>query len=663
MTNFDDSSFLPSTNNDTIDDSDNLEVLLERAQRAKRKAAATRKQIPPFVQKLSSFLNEEKNTDFIRWSEKGDSFIVLDEDEFAKNLIPELFKHNNYASFVRQLNMYGFHKRVGLSDNSMKASERKNKSPSEYHNPYFRKGYPDLLWLINKPKSSSGKKKKKDDGDVDSDDEVVAAEDSLGPGPPRKVFTGELTMLQKKDLTTIREQIKQLQDTQTKLQVAIARIDKGQKDLMSRAAMFQHLHDRHDRSINLILSFLANVYRKSLQDSQDQNVAEVLASLIPNQNSQGSVIDLEGFTGPAVVQPNVGTAKRPQRLLPPVPQYHQSSTMTPSPTSAGAPSGTGFSSAHYPQMGSVTEVIDPSPADTATTPAYLKQSLETNPHESMLKIMEGATPTAPSGSSVDIPAAVANTASVLSDDQRDQMLNIIAAQSSAPEMTLPTSASVSPSISTRDGVPSRNYGPSISVQSATQASAIPKVSPTAATAAPATSSLHASVPTDMNALSSPLSLHQLGHSPADIQEIQRLQEEASHQINDLAQFLGPLSPSGRIPGIDENGNPVVGSSSNGSSGYFYMEQFLNSDAFHDTDGGAGFDESLLVNPGVLEATHDLNSFTLDPAAGYKVEPPGPGQVEALSTGVNTPSPAATEEITRDDMAFPGDERDVKRRRI
>jgi len=35
---------------------------------------------------------------------------VLDEDEFARRLIPELFKHNKYASFVRQLDMYGFHK-------------------------------------------------------------------------------------------------------------------------------------------------------------------------------------------------------------------------------------------------------------------------------------------------------------------------------------------------------------------------------------------------------------------------------------------------------------------------------------------------------------------------------------------------------------------------
>ncbi|KMK54983.1 Heat shock factor protein [Aspergillus fumigatus Z5] len=49
-----------------------------------------------------SFLNESKNTDLIRWSDNGNSFIVLDEDEFAKILILELFKHNNYASFVRR---------------------------------------------------------------------------------------------------------------------------------------------------------------------------------------------------------------------------------------------------------------------------------------------------------------------------------------------------------------------------------------------------------------------------------------------------------------------------------------------------------------------------------------------------------------------------------
>src|ERR1700721_1631605 len=122
-----------------------------------------------------SFLDESKNTELIRWSDDGNSFIVLEEDEFARRLIPELFKHNNYASFVRQLNMYGFHKKVGLSDNSMRASERKNKSPSEYANPYFKRGHPDLLWLIQKPKNANvqgakGKSKIKADSELNDDD-------------------------------------------------------------------------------------------------------------------------------------------------------------------------------------------------------------------------------------------------------------------------------------------------------------------------------------------------------------------------------------------------------------------------------------------------------------------------------------------------------------
>ena len=125
----------------------------------------------------TSFLEQHKNEDLIHWSEAGDSFVVEDEDEFAKTLIPELFKHNNYASFVRQLNMYGFHKRVGLSDNSMRASERKNKSPSEYSNPNFRRGHPNLLWLINKPKGKNKKGNSKyEEGEGDSDDEAGPSE-------------------------------------------------------------------------------------------------------------------------------------------------------------------------------------------------------------------------------------------------------------------------------------------------------------------------------------------------------------------------------------------------------------------------------------------------------------------------------------------------------
>lgn len=46
----------------------------------------------------------------ISWSTMGDVFCVYDPIEFSRLILPQHFKHNNWQSFVRQLNMYGFHK-------------------------------------------------------------------------------------------------------------------------------------------------------------------------------------------------------------------------------------------------------------------------------------------------------------------------------------------------------------------------------------------------------------------------------------------------------------------------------------------------------------------------------------------------------------------------
>eukprot|EP00970_Alexandrium_tamarense_P017081 scaffold8197_cov175-Alexandrium_tamarense.AAC.6 len=50
----------------------------------------------------------EIDPDIASFSPNGDSFYVYDQTIFAQKYLPQYFKHANYGSFVRQLNLYGF---------------------------------------------------------------------------------------------------------------------------------------------------------------------------------------------------------------------------------------------------------------------------------------------------------------------------------------------------------------------------------------------------------------------------------------------------------------------------------------------------------------------------------------------------------------------------
>ena len=93
---------------------------------------------------LLYLLLEREAGDVVRWTATGRAFEILDLDRFIGDTLVKYFRHSRYASFQRQLNLYGF---------------RKNDDGHFEHESFLRRSPELLTRVLRAPQSSKGRRK------------------------------------------------------------------------------------------------------------------------------------------------------------------------------------------------------------------------------------------------------------------------------------------------------------------------------------------------------------------------------------------------------------------------------------------------------------------------------------------------------------------------
>ncbi|KAJ1540180.1 stress-responsive transcription factor hsf1, partial [Cladochytrium tenue] len=188
-----------------------------------RKLASTAtKSVPAFLNKLFNMVNDP-TSDLIHWSDDGKSFIVERHEEFARDVLPRFFKHNNFSSFVRQLNMYGFHKVPHLQSGAL-LTDGENEM-WEFANPHFQRNQPDLLCLVTRKKGLA----------VDREDSEV-------------------------DIASLLQEIAAVKRHQLAVSADLKTIQHENQVLWNESVTLREQHRRQQETIDKILRFLASVF-------------------------------------------------------------------------------------------------------------------------------------------------------------------------------------------------------------------------------------------------------------------------------------------------------------------------------------------------------------------------------------------------------------------
>lgn len=239
----------------------------------KKKESQLPKARPAFVMKIWSMVNDPVNHEYIRWNEEGDSFQVVHREDFMKRILPKYFKHNNFASFVRQLNMYGWHKVQDVNSGSLK-EDRVQDEILLFKNPYFIRGREDLLDKIVRNKASGG--------------EEIPDYSQMN----LQLIMGELDLIKMNQLAIMEDMRRMRNDSQT---------------LWTESFSARDRYEKQNQTLGKIMKFLAAVYGNSagkIFEVEDGGYNNQQVSTIPTSPSTSSLATPDPISKPRLMLMN-----------------------------------------------------------------------------------------------------------------------------------------------------------------------------------------------------------------------------------------------------------------------------------------------------------------------------------------------------------------------
>ncbi|XP_009589845.1 heat shock factor protein HSF24 [Nicotiana tomentosiformis] len=228
----------------------------------------------PFLTKTYQLVDDATTDDVVSWNESGTTFVVWKTAEFAKDLLPTYFKHNNFSSFVRQLNTYGFRKIVP--------------DKWEFANENFKRGQKELLTAIRRRKTvtptpaggksaAPGTSASPDNSGEDLGSSSTSSPDSKNPGsvdtPGKSQFTdlSDENEKLKKDNQMLNSELAQAKKQCDELVAFLNQYVKVAPDMINRIMSQGTSGSSHGELVKEVIGAVKDLEEQGSNDDQDDD--------------------------------------------------------------------------------------------------------------------------------------------------------------------------------------------------------------------------------------------------------------------------------------------------------------------------------------------------------------------------------------------------------